>query len=286
MKYNKLSLEEERIIIHKGTEKPFTGIYENHYEKGIYLCKHCDAPLYRSEDKFSSGCGWPSFDDEIKGAIKRVKDRDGRRTEILCANCNGHLGHVFVGEGFTEKNTRHCVNSVSLNFKATDSDIRNKTLQKAYFAGGCFWGIEYCFESEIGVESAISGYMGGHIQNPDYKTVCSGSSGHAEVVEITFDPNKTNFENLAKLFFEIHDFTQINRQGPDVGEQYRSEVFCVNEEQKKIAEKLITQLYDKGYKVATKISKSVEFYKAEDYHQDYYKHKGTLPYCHVRRKIF
>jgi peptide-methionine (R)-S-oxide reductase len=117
MKYNELTQEEKYVIENKGTEYPFTGIYNDFYEKGVYSCKKCNSPLYKSEDKFKSGCGWPSFDDEIKGAVKRVLDKDGRRVEIVCATCGGHLGHVFEGEEFTQKNTRHCVNSISLNFQ-------------------------------------------------------------------------------------------------------------------------------------------------------------------------
>jgi peptide methionine sulfoxide reductase msrA/msrB len=283
MKFNPLTIEEARVILHKGTERPYTGEFVNHKENGTYTCKQCDALLYRSSDKFDSHCGWPSFDNEIEGAVKRIPDADGTRTEIVCANCGGHLGHVFMGEGFTEKNTRHCVNSISLNFKPEKNMIVTDT---AIFAGGCFWGVEYYMQKEPGVISTTVGYTGGTKENPTYEEVCAHNTGHVEAIEIAFDPEKTSFEKIARLFFEIHDPTQTNGQGPDIGEQYLSVVFYRNENQKQITEKLIQILKEKGYKVATKLLPASTFWKAENYHQDYYMNKGALPYCHGYTKRF
>lgn len=285
VKLNPLTAEERRVIVNKGTEMPFTGEFYKHKETGTYVCRQCDAPLYRSADKFDSGCGWPSFDDEIPGAVKRTVDADGLRTEITCARCGGHLGHVFEGEGFTPKDTRHCVNSISLKFIPASATAEVKT-EKAYFAGGCFWGTEYLLQQAPGVLSTRVGYMGGHTPNPTYGEVCDHGTGHAEAVEVVFDPAKTSFETLAKLFFEIHDPTQVDRQGPDIGDQYRSEVFYLDEAQKATTEKLIGVLKDKGYKVATKLSPAREFWEAEDYHQDYYVKTGKTPYCHIYTRRF
>jgi peptide methionine sulfoxide reductase msrA/msrB len=283
MNLNKLTPEEARVILHKGTEAPFTGKYVDFKEKGTYTCRQCDAPLYRSDDKFDSDCGWPSFDDEIEGSVKRIPDADGFRTEIVCAHCGGHLGHVFVGEGFTPKNTRYCVNSVSMNFIPVDSMIKTDT---AIFAGGCFWGVEYYMQKENGVISTTVGYTGGMKKNPTYEEVCSHTTGHYEAIEVVFDPARTTYEKIAKLFFEVHDPTQADGQGPDIGEQYLSVVFYRNNEQKQIAERLINLLKDKGYKVVTLVKPATTFWKAEEYHQDYYEHKGTLPYCHGYTKRF
>lgn len=276
--YKKLTPEEERVIIHKGTERPFTGEYNDFDESGLYVCKRCGFALFESESKFKSECGWPSFDDQIPGAVISQVDADGIRTENLCANCGAHLGHVFQGEGYTEKNVRYCVNSVSMDF------VPNS--QRAVFAGGCFWGVEHLFKNTPGVISVTSGYIGGKTQRPTYEQVCSGKTGHAEAVEIVFDPAKTNYEILAKLFFEIHDFTQSDRQGPDIGKQYRSGIFYFNDEQKKTTEKLVKILKDKGFDVKTEITEATTFWPAEEYHQDYYEKNGKTPYCHAHKKIF
>ena len=177
---NKLSQFERNVIVNKGTERAFSGKYVNTTEAGVYKCKVCGSPLYRSTDKFSSHCGWPSFDDAIPGAIKEIPDRDGRRTEIVCATCGAHMGHVFRGEGYTKKNTRHCVNSVSLQFEKKKAV--NASLKKAYFAGGCFWGVEYYMEQIPGVKEVTSGFMGGHVKNPKYKEVVRKKTGHLELL--------------------------------------------------------------------------------------------------------
>ncbi len=282
IKFNKLTLAEETVIINKGTERPYTGEYLDNEQEGTYVCKRCDAPLYKSNDKFDANCGWPSFDDEIEGSVTRVMDADGRRTEIICSNCGGHLGHVFLGEQFTDKNTRHCVNSISLKFIPKEND----SLEKVYFASGCFWGTEYYFMKAPGVVETSVGYMGGHKENPTYEEVIKGNTGHFESIEVTYDPSITTYGDLVRLFYETHDFTQVNGQGPDIGPQYLSNIFYMDDEQKAIAEKYTNRLLKMGYKVATMIKPASKFWKAEDYHQQYYEHKGSTPYCHVYTKIF
>ena len=283
-----LSEQERHVIINKGTQRAFTGKYTNHKEDGTYTCKVCKTPLYNSTDKFDSHCGWPSFDDAIKGAIKEIPDADGRRTEIICAKCGAHMGHVFKGEGMTKKNIRHCVNSISLNFsiqKENNTSEKNN-LQNAYFAGGCFWGVEYHLEAIEGVKEVTSGFMGGTVKNPSYRDVIQKKTGHLETVEVVYDASKVNYETLAKTFFEIHDPTQTDGQGPDIGSQYLSAIFINSEEEKTTVEKLIKILEDKKLKIATKILDASEFYKAEEYHQNYYERKGSKPYCHAYIKRF
>ncbi|NBO37950.1 bifunctional methionine sulfoxide reductase B/A protein [bacterium] len=277
-----LSAFETYVIEKKGTEQPFTGEYCNTNSPGYYHCKRCDTPLYRSQDKFPSHCGWPSFDDEIAGAVKRAPDADGRRIEIVCNACGGHLGHVFEGEGFTAKNLRHCVNSISLVFRAAE----NQPKAVALFASGCFWGTEYHFAKVPGVLATTVGFAGGHVEHPSYKQVCTGTTGHLECVEVTYNPSQVNFEQLCKLFFETHDFTQTDGQGPDIGPQYLSAVFLQNENERQIAEELIRELTVKGFRVATELRQNAHFWHAEEYHQKYYFHQAKTPYCHIYRKIF
>lgn len=283
---------QKRVIIDKGTEAPFTGKYFKHFENGTYNCAQCGAALYRSADKFESECGWPSFDDEIEGAVKRVPDKDGRRTEIVCARCGGHLGHVFTGEKFTDKDTRHCVNSLSLDFAAAREGSGSSAVdavpvaKTAIFAGGCFWGVEHLMQKQAGVISVESGYTGGTVANPTYEQVCTGRTGHAEAVLVTYNPALVSYETLAKLFFEIHDPEQTDGQGPDLGSQYRSEIFYSTAAERVVLEGLVAQLTTKGYKIATRLTPAITFYPAEKYHQDYYVRKGSEPYCHSRTQRF
>jgi peptide methionine sulfoxide reductase msrA/msrB len=286
-KYNELNEEEKRVILEKGTERPFTGEYNDFIEGGMYVCKQCDAPLYLSQHKFQSTCGWPSFDDEIEGAVRREVDADGRRTEILCANCDGHLGHVFEGEMLTEKNIRHCVNSVSMKFVSSDDmKKQDSSIKEAYYAGGCFWGVEHLMQQQSGVLSVESGYMGGEVENPTYEQVCSKSTGHLEVVKVAYRPDEVSFETLTKLFFEIHDPTQTDGQGPDIGNQYLSAIFYTEDSEREVAQGLIKILEGKGMSIATQLLPKAEFWKAEDYHQDYYQKNGQSPYCHQYKKLF
>jgi len=275
--FSHLTTEEQCILKDKGTEEPFTGEYNEHFEAGVFICRACENPLYESNTKFNSGCGWPSFDDEIEGAINRHEDLNGGtiRTEICCANCDGHLGHVFTGEQITEKDTRHCVNSLSIRFKAYSQ------LEKATFGAGCFWSVEKLFRDTNGVYLARVGYMGGTTDMPTYNQVCSGTTNHAEVVDLYFDPEKISYPELLTIFLENHNPTTLNRQGVDIGTQYRSVVFYYNQQQQKQAEQLkIAKQGNFENDIVTQIVPSEKFYRAEEYHQNY-QNKNKLGSCGI-----
>lgn len=275
-----LSAEEKRVIVDRGTEAPFGGRWWNHFDRGVYHCRRCGVPLFRGADKFDAGCGWPAFEAALPGAVRETPDPDGLRTEITCAACGGHLGHVFRGERLTPANTRHCVNSLSLGFRPAGEP------ERVVFAGGCFWGLELFFRRAPGVLSTRVGYTGGRLENPSYEQVSTGTTGHYEAVEVLFDPAVTTFRALLELFFELHDATRADGQGPDIGPQYRSAVFCFSGEQRAAAEKIKAELVARGFPVVTAIRPAAAFWPAEDYHQQYCEKTGRRPSCHRRRILF
>ncbi len=285
MKNPPLSQDEHQVLAHKGTERPFSGRFLTLNDQGTYCCRRCQSPLFASEHKFESGCGWPAFDDEIPGAIRRQTDADGRRTEILCAACDAHLGHVFEGEQLTPRNLRHCVNALAMSF-TPQAKIEEREV--ALFGGGCFWCLEALFQRVVGVTSVTSGYAGGEADKADYRSVCSGESGHIEVIEVVFDPRRLSFGQLLELFFDCHDPTSWDKQGADKGSQYRSVIFCQNDAQRLTAQGQIRALEQFGRgKIVTELRDGGPFYPAEAYHQNYFNQNREQPYCHwnIRPKL-
>lgn len=290
MKLNPLTPEEQKVIVRKGTEAPYSGEYEKMNKEGVYTCKRCGAYVYRSSDKFDAHCGWPSFDDAVLGAVERTPDADGLRTEITCNRCGAHLGHVFLNEHLTAKNTRYCVNSISMKF------VPQKALagggaaaeESAYVGGGCFWCTEASFKMIKGVLSVVPGYAGGDspagAKRPTYEEISSGNTGHAEVIMITYDPTIISYEALLEVFFSVHDPTTMNKQGSDVGTQYRSIILCADDLQKELAEHFIKKLQNEKIfqdPIVTQIKPLVKFYEAEDYHHDYFAKNPSAGYCQV-----
>lgn len=282
----KLTPEQYYILREKGTEKPFSGQFVFTKEEGTYICGGCGEPLFTDDMKFESNCGWPSFDKEIAGGkiIQTEDDTFGMlRTEITCAKCGSHLGHIFE-DGPTDTGKRYCVNSGSLSFEPQKTTTLKPTSETIILAAGCFWCIEAIFEELNGVSEVQSGYANGNIENPTYEQVCSGKTGFAEAVQITYDKSIISLEDLLEVFFTLHDPTTLNRQGADVGSQYRSGIFFQNEDQRKKSENAIATLnknraFEKP--IITELSPFKNFVKAENYHQEYYDLNKEEPYCKV-----
>jgi len=277
----KLSPEDRRIMLAKGTEAAFCGTLLDNKKKGVYVSKLGGLPLFASTDKFNSGTGWPSFFKPVSwDHIRYVRDaaHGMDRIEILDTKSGAHLGHVFE-DGPAPTGLRYCLNSASLEFVEEGQALPMQPIkmEAAYFAGGCFWGVEDRFQEEPGVISAISGYQGGKLANPTYKQVSTDTTGHAETVKIMFDPARTSYEKLLEAFFKFHNPTQMDRQGPDVGTQYRSAIFA-DEKQLPIAKAFLEKNATwRGSKVVTKLEtleSAGKFYEAEENHQDYHQKNG------------
>jgi len=282
-KYNTLTPQTLAILRDKATEPPFTDKMEPQFERGSYICRGCGLPLYPAEAWFNSGTGWPSFDSALDDHVQTLTDIDGRRTEIICQRCQGHLGHIFYNEGFTARNKRHCVNSLALEW------VPNHTLidtEEAIVAGGCFWGIEHLMKKCLGVIKTQVGYTGGHVDQPDYQQVCHSDTGHLEAVRVIFDPNQQDYVGLLQYFFECHDPTQSHGQGHDIGQQYQSAVFFLNPNQKQKAQQVIKQLKSMGYETVTQLRPASPFWPAEAEHQDFYDKHPQAPLCHQRCRRF
>jgi peptide methionine sulfoxide reductase msrA/msrB len=301
-----LSAEQYTVTQKCGTEPPFHNAYWDNHKPGIYVDVVSGEPLFSSLDKFDSGTGWPSFTQPVKGA-EVVQKKDSElgmvRTEVRSKMADSHLGHVFDDGPADKGGMRYCINSASLKFiPVEESDqagygqylepfvkaglIKPATHETAILAGGCFWGMEEIIRKIPGVIKTTVGYSGGKTADPTYEDVFTGTTGHAESIEVVFDPAKLSYEALLDYFFRMHDPTTLNRQHNDVGTQYRSAIFYTSDAQKKTAESVKAR-WDKSGKfnrpVTTEITAATKFYSAEDHHQKYLiKHPGGYT-CHILR---
>lgn len=301
----KLNDLQYRVTQEEATEPPFKNEYWDNKRDGIYVDVVSGEPLFSSTDKYDSGCGWPSFTKPIEDHLISTRiDRKlhTERVEIRSRYGDSHLGHVF-NDGPGPTGLRYCLNSAAMRFIPAENLEKEgygryrylfekspkkqpNGLETATLAGGCFWGMEEILRGIPGVVQTRVGYTGGETKNPTYNDVKKGNTGHAEAVEIVFDPKRISYEELLGYFFRMHDPTTLNRQGNDIGTQYRSAIFVQNEEQKKIAEKVVAQVTQSGKwkkPIVTQITQAKEFYSAEDFHQKYLvKNPGGYT-CHFLR---
>ncbi len=307
----RLTREQYEVLRAKGMERAFCGTLLDNKKQGVYTCVGCGLPLFSSDSKFNSGTGWPSFFQPIaKENVAEHRDvgHGMSRTEILCARCDGHLGHIF-DDGPRPTGLRFCLNSESLSFTPSENvksladpaadnaaAAESSLSEIAVLAGGCFWCTEAAFEQLDGVTDVESGYTGGAQETADYESVCSGKTGHAEAIRITYDPRKISYGRLLDVFFDAHDPTQLDRQGDDAGTQYRSAIFPVDDAQRQMALVKIEQLTEaRAFErpIVTRLESLTRFHPAEPYHQDYAARHPDEPYiqfhsmpkvCKIREK--